>query len=203
MTPEEVRGATFGEAFRGYSPGAVDSLLERVARQIEAGQPFQPTIQAATPLPRTTRGYSMDDVDQFLVALTGSLWGDIGHNRDGGQHFKRPHTGIPADELADAWLTADDHHILQVKLRARGVLRIMGYGDPRDWLIWPFTWILHGLFYRGQWAVEVYERRVRGRIIMVDGRVVYSYIFPSRREAREARHTIADRIQQLASGEGA
>ena len=79
----------------------------------------------------------------------------------------------------------------------------MGWGDPREWLIWPFTWLLHGLFYRHQWTVEVYERRIRGRIIMPDGRVVYSRTFPSHREARAARHRIADRIQQLDSGEGA
>lgn len=205
MTPEEVRGARFREAFRGYRPSDVDSLLERVARQIEAGQPIQGTIEAGTPLPRSVRGYSIDDVDQFLTALGGSPWRRREDDPARGQHFARANGDAAPDEVSDVWLTTDDHHILQVKIRARGVLRLIGWGDPREWLIWPFTWLLHGLFYRGQWAVEVYERRVRvrGRIIMPDGRVVYSRIFRSHRQASEARHKIADRIQHLASDESA
>jgi hypothetical protein len=79
-----------------------------------------------------------------------------------------------------------------------------GYADInflRSWYVWPVTWLLHGLFYRGQWVVEIYERRLRGRFIMGGGRVVYSHILPSRRDAREDRRRIADRIQELSRGD--
>ena len=196
----------FREAFRGYRPGDVDSLLDRVAKQMDAGQPFLATIEAALPLPRSVRGYSMDDVDQFLTALGGRPSRGREYGNSAGQHFARSNTGgSSADDLSDVWLTTDDRHILQVKVRARGVFRLIGWGDPREWLIWPFTWVVHMLLYRHQWAVEVYERRVRvgGRIVMPEGRVVYSRIFSSYGEAREIRHRIAERIQQDGSSEGA
>jgi DivIVA domain-containing protein len=113
MTPEEVRRARFPEAFRGYRPEDVDALLERVATQIEAGQSFLATIEAAMPLPRSIRGYSVDDVDRFLTALGGSTWGRREDGSEEGQHLSTANVDAPGDEVSDVWLTTDNHHILR------------------------------------------------------------------------------------------
>ena len=200
MTPAEVRAATFKEEFRGYSPGAVDALLERLATLVETNQPLWPVLTGAAGLPRALRGYSVDGVDRFLAQLGGPFEGGAAVPTDQvGQHFGLLGKRFAPDEIPHTWLTTDDRHVLRVRVTARGVVRSLDW-DPRAWLLWPVTWPIHWLLYRGQWKVEVIERRVTGWILWSGGRERYSYTCSSRREAVEARREISNRIEQIATG---
>lgn len=71
MTPDDVRKAVFRTTmWRGYSATDVDSLLERVAIQLEAGQSPVRTIEG-TALRTTRRGYDIQDVNRLLDRLRG------------------------------------------------------------------------------------------------------------------------------------
>jgi membrane protease YdiL (CAAX protease family) len=72
VTPDQVRGATFGRAvWNGYGRSNVQSLLERAAVQVEAGQSPRKLVEAAH-LGAERWGYSRVQVDRFL--------GDLAHS---------------------------------------------------------------------------------------------------------------------------
>jgi DivIVA domain-containing protein len=68
LTAASVRSAQFREALRGYDPGVVDALLERIASALESGTAVIPMLKDVD-LPTRLRGYRRDEVDAFLERL--------------------------------------------------------------------------------------------------------------------------------------
>lgn len=68
MTSDEVRGAVFREKLRGYHPDDVDALMEKVARELDAGRSPLPLVCNVT-FRQKLRGYHPDDVDALFARL--------------------------------------------------------------------------------------------------------------------------------------
>ena len=68
LTADDVRGAEFGMAKKGYDPMDVDDLLERVAVALDTGKPRRPIVEAAR-LGTARRGYDKAGVDALLDRL--------------------------------------------------------------------------------------------------------------------------------------
>lgn len=103
--------------------------------------------------------------------------------------------------LPDSRLMPRPRRRLEAFVRAKGVIRILTIGSMGrlDWLLWPFSWLAHAAFYRGQWAVEVVDMPDGfWRSAVGSASLVFSRTLPSRREALAERERIADRIQALA-----
>lgn len=69
MTGDEVRKAGFRDKLRGYHPDDVDVLLEKVARELEAGRSPSPLLRNVA-FRSKLRGYNPDDVDALIARLT-------------------------------------------------------------------------------------------------------------------------------------
>jgi DivIVA domain-containing protein len=69
VTGDDVRAVEFREKWRGYHPGEVDALLEKVAEELDAGRPVTRLVRGAQ-FRQKLRGYHPDDVDRFLKTLT-------------------------------------------------------------------------------------------------------------------------------------
>lgn len=202
MTPNEVRAVKFREAVRGYRSPDVDSLLEGVAHSIEIGQDPRSLIEA-THLHRAVRGYSTQQVNSLLSELSGipesaAPWsvGQIG------QHFGSGSVQ-PLADVPDAWIVPRAHHRLEVRLRARGVIRVVRLGtmDRLDPLLWPLSWLVHWCFYPRQWAVEVLRIPEGWRSVTHADRLVWSVLCRSKSDAVAERDRILRRIERLrASG---
>ena len=68
LRPEDLRQATFAEAFRGYHPGRVDELIDRAADDLSAGRPLD-WLPAPGGIRRCFRGYRRADVDRLVEQL--------------------------------------------------------------------------------------------------------------------------------------
>jgi DivIVA domain-containing protein len=68
VTADEVRTARFREQLRGYNPDDVDRLLERAAKELDAGQSPGAIVKGAV-FRKKFRGYRMADVDELLAKL--------------------------------------------------------------------------------------------------------------------------------------
>ncbi len=62
-----VRNAQFREALNGYDPSRVDSLLERIIQDLDAG--IRPTVRIGVDLGKKFRGYNREDVDELLARV--------------------------------------------------------------------------------------------------------------------------------------
>src|SRR5215207_5937808 len=68
LTAEDLRRATFAEAFRGYHPGHVDQVIERAAEDLSAGRPLD-WLPAPGGIRRCFCGYRRADVERLLERL--------------------------------------------------------------------------------------------------------------------------------------
>jgi DivIVA domain-containing protein len=70
LTGDEVRQAKFREKLRGYNPDEVDSLLEEVAKALDAGLSITELVRRTRVKFGTKfRGYHPADVDALLDRL--------------------------------------------------------------------------------------------------------------------------------------
>jgi DivIVA domain-containing protein len=76
VTGDEVRAATFRDKFRGYHPDEVDALLEKVARELDAGRSPSSLLHNVSFSPKL-RGYHPQDVDAARSVESSSLIGLI------------------------------------------------------------------------------------------------------------------------------
>ena len=65
MNGADVRTKEFRQTLRGYHIDDVDTFLEKVAVEVEAGRPVR-ALCASARFRQALRGYKIDDVDTFL-----------------------------------------------------------------------------------------------------------------------------------------
>ena len=69
VTAEEIRRVEFAESWRGYSPPAVDAVLDQVARQLDEGERLDSLGLARLQFPSQFRGYKRSQVDEVIERL--------------------------------------------------------------------------------------------------------------------------------------
>ena len=113
-----------------------------------------------------------------------------------GKHFTSgstfsPPAGVELDELPADWFTTSANGVLEVRVHPKGVTRVAGGGWQLSLVAWPFSWVVHWCFFRGQWWVEVIEkpRGIRGVLSPPKGR--YRHLYRSRRSATTAADSLA------------
>jgi DivIVA domain-containing protein len=71
MTGDEIRGAQFREARRGYRPADVDAFLDRLAEAADRGEDLTGLVREAS-FREGKRAYDTAEVDAFLARATAS-----------------------------------------------------------------------------------------------------------------------------------
>jgi hypothetical protein len=119
-----------------------------------------------------------------------------------GRHFGTAPFVRSTGDLPDSWLVAQPGRRLVVLVRAKGVIRIAGSGSMNllQFLIWPFSWIVHWGCYRRLWSVEVVDIPDGfWRSAVAGDRLVHTRTVASHRQAMNERDGMVDRIDALGS----